>query len=81
MSGLARSLRLGERVWAVVDECIAGNEMVVNFTGDLVRVKNSTGRFFRPGERVQLQVALLYPLSFRLVEPRFSRKLSLDQTI
>lgn len=62
-----RSLKKGQEVWATVEEVLAGEELLINFSGDLVRVQNKTLRPFRVGQRVLLQVQSILPLKLRLV--------------
>ena len=77
------SLKKGQRLWAIVEETIAGNELIINFSGDLLRVLNSSVRNFRAGERVQLEVETLSPLQLKLVaaRSRSSQSLHFDRTI
>jgi len=73
----------GQRVWALVEEAMADNELLVNFSGDLIRVSNSSSRILRVGERVQLEVETLSPLTLRLV-PLLKRRdpvFHLDRTV
>ena len=62
-----RSLKRGQEIWALVEESMAGDELIINFSGDLVRVKNKTLRPFRVGQRVLLQVQSIFPLKLKLV--------------
>jgi hypothetical protein len=62
-----RSLKKNQEVWAVVEEIIALNEVIINFSGDLVRVQNKTEKIFRVGQRVLLQVHSIYPLKLKLI--------------
>jgi hypothetical protein len=71
-----RHLRVGQEVWAVVEENIAGGEAIINFTGDLVRVQNLTEKPLRPGQRVLLQVQALKPLKLKIVVRRASQPFS-----
>lgn len=70
-----RSLRKGQEVWAVVEETIALNEIIINFSGDLLRVQNKTERNFRVGQRVLLQVHAVAPLKLKLIV-RYAREKS-----
>jgi hypothetical protein len=65
-----RSLKKLQHVWAVVEETIAQNEVVINFSGDLVRVQNQTDRNLRAGQRVLLLVEEVHPLKLRLVNQK-----------
>ena len=67
MKPTLRSLRKGQEVWAVVEENLARDEVLINFNGDLVRVQNKTERIFRVGQRVLLQVRSVEPLKFSLI--------------
>jgi hypothetical protein len=62
-----RSLKKGQEIWAIVEESIAGEELVINFSGDLIRVQNKTDRKFRSGQRVLLQIQTLQPLKLKLL--------------
>lgn len=64
------ALRIGQKVWATVEETLDSHQILVNFDGDLLRVGNKAERNFRPGQRIQLHVESLHPLQFRLVEAR-----------
>jgi len=62
-----RSLRIGQKIWALVEEVMAQNEVVINFGGDLVRVLNMSSRILRAGQRVLLEVQTIQPLQLKLV--------------
>ena len=62
-----RSLKKGQEIWAIVEESNAGEELIINFSGDLIRVQNKTDRKFRSGQRVLLQIQTLQPLKLRLL--------------
>ena len=64
------SLRMGQKVWATIEEVLDEKEILVNFDGDLLRVGNKSSRRFRTGQRIQLHVESLEPLHFRLVEAK-----------
>lgn len=64
------TLKVGQRIWAVSEEIMPGGEILANFEGDLLRVKNMSDRLLRPGQRIQLKVESLHPLRFSLCEPR-----------
>lgn len=63
-------LKLGQKIWAVSEEILPGGEILANFEGDLLRVRNLSDRILRPGQRIQLKVDSLQPLRFSLCEPR-----------
>lgn len=64
------ALKVGQKVWAIIEETILGDEIIVNFHGDLLKVKNQSRRHFRTGQRIQLNVTSIYPLQFQLLEAR-----------
>jgi hypothetical protein len=64
------ALKLGQKVWATVEEVLDSNDILVNFDGDLLRIGNKAERAFRPGQRIQLHVSSIEPLQFRLVETK-----------
>lgn len=70
MKPILHSLKVGQKVWATVEEVLAQNEILVNFQGDLLRVSNQTSRSLRPGQRIQLSVTAVSPLGFQLMESR-----------
>lgn len=70
MKPTLRSLKQHQLVWAVVEEVIAQNEVIINFSGDLLRVQNHTNRTLRAGQRVQLQIEEAFPLKLKLVEQK-----------
>ncbi len=67
---MLQSLKLGQKVWATVEEVLVQNEIIVNFQGELLRVSNQTFRSLRPGQRIQLAVTTVAPLGFQLMESR-----------
>ncbi len=66
MKPTLRSLRQNQ-VWAVVVEVIAQNEIIINFSGDLVRVQNQTERVLRAGQRVLVRIEEMNPLKLKLI--------------
>jgi len=78
-----RSLKTGVQVWALVEECLEGNEVVINYNGDLIRVVNESSKIFRVGERVQLRVMAVQPLEFKILTlgSRFVRPISIDLNV
>lgn len=67
MKPTLRNLKRGQQVWALVEESIAHNELVINFGGDLVRVQNQTDKALRAGQRVLVKISNLHPLQLQLV--------------
>ena len=63
-----QSFQLGQVEQAQVIEAVGSEFFIVNFYGDLLRVRNSTKKNFRPGEWIQLIVTSIQPLSFQLYE-------------
>jgi sulfur carrier protein ThiS len=79
--GTFQNIKLGQKVWAVVEDLVTPTSLIVNFNGDLVRVENHTDKALRTGSRIQLEVTNLNPLSFKLVESQrlsFKTKLNID---
>lgn len=72
MKKIVPHLKLEQKVWALIEE-INGTDLIVNFQGDLIRIGNQSGRRFRPGQRIQLLVTGIQPLSFKLLESRMIR--------
>jgi hypothetical protein len=62
-------LKKGQRLSAEVVEMIDDDVCIVNLGGDLLRVKNTTGRKFAAGLSIELEVTNLHPLSFRCQVP------------
>lgn len=74
MKQIVPHLKLDQKVWALVEELIS-SDLIVSFQGDLIRVANQSNRRFRPGQRIQLQVTGISPLSFKLLESREPSKI------
>ena len=70
MKTFVNNLKIGQKVWATIEEIISKEAFIVNFDGDLLRISNMVGKNFRAGQRVQLNVYALKPLHFQLVEPK-----------
>jgi hypothetical protein len=58
--------REGERLQAKVEEVLAGNELVVIYDGQYLRVINDSGRKFQPGHLLHLIVVGVSPLKLQL---------------
>lgn len=78
MKPIIKALRVGQKVWATIEESVDKDVLIVNFSGDLLRVANQTHRNFRTGQRVQLNVVSVEPLSFKFVEARTLRPLDVE---
>ncbi len=63
-------LTLDQKVWAIIEEVMTNDDLIVSFQGDLIRVQNQSSRKFRPGQRIQLKVTGLSPLGFQLMDTR-----------
>ncbi len=59
-------LKLGETVRARVVDVLPGQELVINLSGDLIRVANESRHDIQPGEAIDLIVTALQPLQFRM---------------
>lgn len=66
-------IKKGQRLSAEVIEVISGQMCIVNLHGDLIRIKNSTGRIFAPGDSMKLEVVGVNPLSFKVVSESTTR--------
>ncbi len=73
MKTQVKDFKQNQKVWALVEEVIAQGEVIINFSGDLVRVKNETGKLLRTGQRVQVRIDETQPLKLSLVAPQLSR--------
>jgi hypothetical protein len=60
-------LKTGQQVEAIVSECFPDGDVLVDFHGDLVRVKNRTGLRLEVGDFIRLRVLTVRPLSFQFV--------------
>jgi hypothetical protein len=78
-----RGLRVGESVFARIAELLPGDELLISFDGDLLRVHNETRRALRVGDEVTLIVKAVKPLRFQLALERSEqrRKGRLDVSI
>lgn len=61
--------RLGDRIWAHIEECHPNGDILVEIDGQLIRVHNETQHRMRSGERLQLEVTTIDPLGFRWIPP------------
>ena len=61
----------GDRVRGEVVEILDASELIICFSGDLLRVSNASQRAMRVGEWVEVVVEPTAPLRFRLA-PRVS---------
>lgn len=63
-------LVVDQKVWAIIEEVMTNQDLIVSFQGDLIRVQNQSGRNFRPGQRIQLKVTAVVPLAFQLIDAK-----------
>ncbi|MEQ1876775.1 MAG: hypothetical protein ABL958_09015 [Bdellovibrionia bacterium] len=67
MSATTEKFRLGQLVWATVEETPGDDQVVVNFDGSFVPVLNSSDANLMRGQKIQMVVESLSPLRFRLI--------------
>lgn len=61
-------LEIGSRIIGEVVEVLDDHQLLVTFSGDLLRVANVSRRQLLAGDRVSLVVESMHPLTFRLSE-------------
>ena len=59
-------VKIGQIVEGLVEDIISHEYLIINFKGDLIRVKNSTQRTFHKGDNIRLEVTGLNPLEFQV---------------
>lgn len=74
MKQVLGDLKLGESLLGTVVELLPGDELLMSFSGDLVRVHNETKRELKVGERVTVVVTAVSPPRFRLPSERKDRR-------
>jgi hypothetical protein len=62
--------KIGDRVTGRVTEQLSTSELIISFNGDLLRVANETKQDFAIGQYVELMIATLNPITFRVAPPR-----------
>lgn len=67
MKFVLRDLRVGMKFHGIVEEILSGNEVLMNFQGDLVRATNESSRTLAVGETIQVVVRTVSPLGFQLL--------------
>lgn len=60
-----KSLKKGQILPAIIEE-IQSAQILCNFEGELLLVGNHTGKSFRKGEPISLQVIHIDPLQFQI---------------
>lgn len=63
----AQTLKLNQIIQAQVLEIQDRHSLIVGISGDLFRVKNTTGKSFKLHEAVNLKVVQVRPLAFQLI--------------
>lgn len=63
-------MKLGDVVQAKVIETVEDNSLILSFQGKLLRVLNKTGSDYIADDRVELQVAKIKPLEFKLLNKK-----------
>jgi len=71
-------LRIGDKVWAQVLELLSNEEMIVNFNGDLIRVRNESQKPLYVGDKVLVQAVAIRPLQFQIVSEQKDRATRLN---
>lgn len=74
MKFILRNLQIGQSIHGKVEELLPGDELLINFAGDLLRVHNETRRALCIGSSVTVVVKAVQPLRFQLVEERSEQK-------
>jgi c-di-AMP phosphodiesterase-like protein len=68
MKMTVHKLRVGDLIRAQIIEVIgAGDELIVSFQGDLIRVQNKSLSTLRGGDKILVRVTQTAPLFFQLV--------------
>jgi hypothetical protein len=75
MKSQIHKLRIGDLLWATIEEVITANEYIVSFQGDLVRVKNQTQKVFQSSEKMLVRVIAIDPLEFQMVSEPYKKNL------
>jgi hypothetical protein len=70
MKFVVGDLKLGDTLTGRIEELLPGNELLLNFSGDLLRVHNETKRPLQVGEAVAVVVKAIDPLRFQLMPDR-----------
>lgn len=74
MKRVIPSLQIGELVKAQVLEVQHQGYLILDFYGDLIRVKNELQSDVRKGQLLDLQVISLLPLQFQLFVAKSSKR-------
>ena len=62
--------KIGDRVTGRVTEQLSSGELIISFHGDLLRVANETKQEFSTGQYIELVIATINPISFKVAPPR-----------
>lgn len=68
MKFTVHKLRIGDLVRVQVVELVGGDELIVSFHGDLVRVQNKSLQSLRSGDKILVRVTQVSPLFLQLVD-------------
>ena len=74
MKKVLNDLQLGESIRGRIVEILPGDELLISFSGDLLRVGNETRRPFRAGDAVTVIVKAISPLRFQLLPERSEQR-------
>lgn len=66
MKFVLNRLQAGDRLKGQVEEILPGGDVIICFSGDLIRVHNETRRPLKVGESVVVTVAAVNPLRFQI---------------
>ncbi|HEX4926028.1 MAG TPA: hypothetical protein VFV50_18185, partial [Bdellovibrionales bacterium] len=67
MSASFENFKLGQLVWATVEETPGEDHILVNFDGSYLPVLNTSDTALVRGQKIQMVVESLAPLRFRLI--------------
>lgn len=67
MKRVLNRLSKGQRILVSLVEIHEQNNLLVEYKGDLFRVRNTSGKRFEIGDRISLVVSQMSPLEFSLV--------------
>jgi hypothetical protein len=81
MKLVLHDLKVGETVQGIVAEKYFDGELLISFSGDLLRVSNETNQVWKVGERVACVVKSIDPLQFTVPKNREHRSGHLDVSV
>jgi hypothetical protein len=74
VKAVLKDLQLNETLRGKVVEIFTDGELLMSFSGDLVRVQNETRRPFDVGQLVIVIVKAIEPVRFQLADPMQARR-------